>query len=271
MSKLTAWLVVGLRLVAVAGCRKKKEEGTVQKPTEGVTGSAGSGAPTPPPEKTLAGADLAAKYQTCVGMINDAKFDDLKNQWLADSYVMHDYGEDHKGADAAIGFFTAMKKAMPDWKLVPQIVVISGRNVYAVELITGTHTGALEMPGMPSIAATNKKIGQLMFHKLAINDQNRATEEWAFDDPTTTMAQLGLTPKDAPPSRPTVDKGLDGAPNLVIAADNEAEHKNLATWKTGSDALNAHKIPEILAVVADNAVESDQTDAKDNTGKKEIE
>ena len=269
MSKL---LVVGLALVAFTGCRKKKEEGTVQKPTEGVTnGSAGSAAPTPPPEKTLTGADLATKYQSCVALINDSKFDDFKKTCAADSYVMHDYGADRPGLDAAIGFFTAMKKAMPDWKLVPQIVVVSGRNIYAVELITGTNTGPLEMPMLPAYPATGKKIGQLMFHKLAINDQNRATEEWAFDDPTTTMSQLGLAPKDAPPARPLMDKGLDGAPIIVVTADNDAEKKNLATWKAGADALNAHKIPDILAVVADNAVESDQTDAKDNVGKKEIE
>jgi predicted ester cyclase len=224
----------------------------------------------PEPEKTMTGADLATKYQKCVGMINDGKFDDFKKDCVADEFTVHEYGQDMKG-DMVMGYFQAMKKAMPDWKLAPQLVIISGRNILAVELTTGTQSGELAMPGMPPVPATNKKVGQLFFHKLTINDQNKATEEWAFDDPATMMGQLGLAPKDAPPTRPAIDKGLDGAPIVVVTADDDKEHKNLEAWKKGDEVFNAHKLPDLMAMVTDDALESDQAMGKDNKGKKEIE
>jgi predicted ester cyclase len=127
------------------------------------------------------------------------------------------------------------------------------------------------MPGMPPIPATNKKVGMLFFHKLALNDQNKATEEWAFDDPSTMMGQLGLAPKDAPPTRPAMDKGLDGAPIVVVTADDAKEKANLEAVKKDMEAVNAHKTADIMAMMTDDAVESDQTDGADKKGKKDIE
>jgi predicted ester cyclase len=270
MSKLTTSLVVALGLVSVAGCKKKKEEGTVQKPTEGVTTNTGSASATPAPEKPMSGADLAAKYQKCVGMVNDSKFDDFKKDCIDASYTAHQYGHDMSGADGVVGYFQAMKKAFPDWKLTPQLIIVDGRNILAVELATGTHQGELAMPGMPPVPATNKKMGELFFHKLAINDQNKATDEWAFNDPATMMGQLGLAPKDAPPTRPAMDKGLEGAPIVVVTADDPKEKANLDAFKKANDAVNAHKTADLMAMMTPDAVESDQTDAADHKGK-EIE
>jgi predicted ester cyclase len=267
MSKLTTSLVVGLGLVAFAGCKKKKEEGTVQKPTEGVTKDNGSAAKPPEAEKPMSGADLAKKYQTCVAMINDSKWDDFKGTCIDASYVGHEYGHDMSGADTVLGYFQAMKKAMPDWKLTPQLIIVSGRNILAVELATGTQSGELAMPGMPPIPATNKKVGQLFFHRLAINDQNKATEEWAFDDPATMMGQLGLAPKDAPPTRPAMDKGIEGAPIVVVTADDPKEKANIEAFKKGADAFNAHKTNDLMAMMTPDAVMMDQADAADKKGK----
>lgn len=271
MSKLTTSLVVGLGLIAFTGCKKKHEEGTVQKPTEGVQNT-GSAAMKAPEEKPLAAADLAKKYQTCVAMINDSKFDDFKKDCIDASYTGHEYGQDMSGADTIVGYFQAMKKAMPDWKLTPQIIMVNGPNILAVELATGTHTGELSMPGMPPVPATNKKVGQLFFHKLAINEQNKAVGEWAFDDPATMMGQLGLAPKDAPPTRPAMDKSIDGAPIVVVAdTDAKKEAANLETFKKAVDAVNSRKTADLSALMTDDAIESDQAEAKDAKGKKEIE
>jgi predicted ester cyclase len=273
MSKLSTSLVVALGLLAFTGCKKKKEEGTVQKPVEGSAAMQPPPPPQPEPEKPLAGADLAAKYQKCVGMLNDSKLDDFRKDCIDDSYTVHDMGMGHDttGADALIGYFKTMKTAMPDWKFTPQIVLISGRNILAVNLVTGTQSGELAMPGMPPIPATQKKIGMFMFHRLAITDQNKAKEEWEFSDPATMMGQLGLNPKDAPPTRAAVDKGIEGAPIVAVTADDDKEHKNIEAFKKAMDAFSAHKLPDLMAAFTDDALESDQAMDKDHKGKKEIE
>jgi predicted ester cyclase len=270
--KISTSLVVALGLIA--GCNSKQEEGTVQKPTEGVQKDTGSAAQMKAPEapKMHTGAELAADYQKCVAMINDSKFDDFKKDCVSADFKAHHFDDPvAQGSDALVGFFTTMKKAMPDWKLTPQIVMVSGRNILAVNLVTGTHSGELAMPGMPPIPATSKKIGMFMFHKLAINEANRATEEWAFDDPATMMGQLGQAPKDAPPVRPAVDKGIEGAPIVVVTADDAKEKANLETFKKGADAVNAHKLADFMALMTDDALAADQADGADRKGKKDIE
>ena len=127
----------------------------------------------------------------------------------------------------------------------------------------------MQMPGQPEMPPTNKKFGQLMFHRLAINEQNKASEEWVYMDPMTMMGQLGMLPKGTPPVRPAMEKGWDGAPIIVVTADNDAEKKNLEVAKAMNDAFNAHKIPDMLALMTDDFVESDQADGQDANGKKE--
>jgi predicted ester cyclase len=273
-------LLIGVVLAtSLVGCSKKKAEENKEPPAAapventGSAAMAGSAAMTAPPadEKPLAGKDLADKYGKCVGMINDAKYDDFKSNCIAADYKGHEADEGDMASDQIIGMFTGMKTAFPDYKMTPQLVLINGRNILAVELSTGTNSGKLAMPGMPEMAPTNKKVGTLFFHRLAINDQNRATEEWAFEDPITFMGQLGQLPPKAPPVRPATDKSWEGAPNVVVAADDDKEKKNTEVVNKMIADFNAHKPADMLASMADDMVESDQGDAKDNTGKKEIE
>src|ERR1051325_10286457 len=84
------------------------------------------------------------------------------------------------------------------------------------------------------------------------------------------MGQLGLAPKDAPPTRAEA-KPVDGAPVVVVAADDDKEHKNVESWKKALEAFNAHKTADLLALTDDKMVESDQAMGKDNVGKKEVE
>jgi predicted ester cyclase len=273
MSKLSTSLVVALGLLAFTGCKKKKEEGTVQKPVEGSAAMQPPPPPQPEPEKPMAGADLAAKYQKCIALLSDNKIDDVRKDCIDDNFKSHDMGtgEERTGGDAFVGYAKAMKTAFPDWKLTPQVVLVNGRNILAIELVTGTQSGELAMPGMPPVPATNKKIGLFMFHRLTTSDANKATEEWAFMDPATMMGQLGLAPKGAPPTRPAVDKGIDGAPIVAVTADDDKEKKNLEAYKKGMDAFNAHKLPDLMAGFTDDALESDQAMDKDHKGKKEVE
>ena len=180
MMKLTTSFVLVLGLVAF-GCDKKEEEGTVQK-TDPTTAPK----PVEPVKETptpLTGAALADKYKACVAMIADAKFDDFRKDCVDDGYTLHAYAgmPERKGGDALVSYFKDQKAAFPDWKLTPQLIMVSGRNILAVNLVTGTHSGTMKSP-MGDVPATNKKVGMLMFHRLKINDANKASEEWAVAD-----------------------------------------------------------------------------------------
>ena len=271
-------IAIGVTLaMSVVGCSKKKPQENKEPPapveaTPGSAGSAGSAAAAV--EKPMTGKDLADKFIKCGEMIEGGKMDDFKANCVEADFTAHQMDEmDVHGVDQLTGFFAAMKKGFPDFKEQPQLVMINGRNIMAVELSTGTNSGPLAMPGMPEMPATNKKVGTLFFHRLAIDDANKATEEWAFEDPTTFMGQLGQLPPPpkGPATRPAMDKGWDGAPIVVVAADNDAEKKNLEVVKKLDDAFAAHKVDDMTALLADDFVESDQAEAKDVKGKKDAE
>jgi ketosteroid isomerase-like protein len=268
MKLATSMLVV---LVAAAGCDKKEEESTVKKadPTAPKVTEPVRKEEAPAP---LAGTAIAERYQMCVGLVNDGKFDEFRKECADDSYTRHAFGgiPEQKGADNLVSFFKDQKAAFPDWKLAPQLIMISGRNILAVNLVTGTHGGTMKSP-MGDVPATNKKFGMLMFHRVKLDDANKATDEWVASDPGTMMAQLGLAPKGSPAKRPATSKGIEGAPIVVVTADDDKEKANLEAVKKGNEAFVANKLADAMAMTADDAVEMDQTGEKDVKGKKEIE
>lgn len=264
-------LALALAVTAVAGCKKKDKDKpaetgsattTTTKPTEG-SGSAAATKPAP-----LTGEALGKKYVECTGLVNDGKFDDFKSGCLATSYTGHDMdGEDMTSPDQVIGFFKTMKTAMPDFKLLPQLVLVNGRNVLAVTLMSGKQTGPLAIPGMEEMKPSGKQVGVLFFHRLALDDENKATEEWTYSDPATLMSQLGAMGPDGPPARAAMTEGMAGAPMIVVAADDAKEQANLEIAKKSDEAFNKHDVPGLLALMTDDAVESDQADPADVKGK----
>jgi predicted ester cyclase len=270
--------MVSAGVLAAGACKKKAKEDKAPdpatKPTTGTAGMTGTGAGTaaePPKEAKLEGKALADRYMECTGYLNDNKLDEYKTKCLAADFKGHEAdGPTTEGADAAIEMFKGYMTAFPDMKGHPQLVMVNGRNILGVIHITGTHTGTMKGP-MGEIPATNKKIGMLMFHRLKINDENKAEEEWTFFDPGTMMGQLGLMPKGAPPMRAAMEKGWEGAPIIVVAADNEVEKNNLDAVKKGNEAFQTGKPADYMAFYADDAMESDQAGSKDAKGKKEIQ
>lgn len=271
--------------VAVTGCKKKEDTGNAPKAAEGTApgsamapgsaamtqGSAAATPTAPPKAAPLVGKDLAMKYMDCGKMLNSGKLDDFKANCLAADFVNHMEGmPEVKGADAMAAHMQMMRTAFPDFKAEPALVLISGRNIFSIGMMTGTNSGPMKM-GEHEMPATNKKTGSLMFHKLAINDENKATEEWAFHDGRTLMGQLGVLPKEAGPTRPVLDKVPAFPEQIVVAADDAKEKANVEAYKKMLDAINAHKSADAAAMYADNSVESDQADDKDHTGKKELQ
>src|SRR5687768_7785971 len=135
--KLATTLVVSLGLLFVA-CDKKKEEGTVQKQDPGVAQKP-TEPPPPPPVTPLTGTALADKYKACVEMINSSKLDEFGKDCVDESYTLHGFAgmPEQKGAGALLSWFKGQKTAFPDWKLQPQLIIVSGRNLLAVNFATG--------------------------------------------------------------------------------------------------------------------------------------
>jgi predicted ester cyclase len=275
--RICTTLALALVLAAAGACKKDNQDsGGNTKVTDNKTPDPGSGsapvAPPPEPEKPLDGAGLAQRFIECGDLMlaDAAKF---ASKCVAADAMIHDaaMGMEMKAADMAKGMADWMK-AFPDMKSVPQYILVNGRTVAAVMFSQGTHTGELDMTpmGMGKIAATNKKFGYLYFIRIKFNDENKGTDTWTMEDHGQMGALLGLSPPDAP-ARPVLEKPPLDAPVIVVAADDDKEKANLAMWKQGLEAINAHKTKDLVAMFADDAVESDQATPVDSKGKKEIQ
>ena len=273
LTKLSTSLAIALAVVA---CKKKEDNTPAAKPADNPGAMTKTEPAKTEPAKTeapkpMTGAELAEQYKKCNGLLNDGKLDDFGKTCVDASFVMHGPMGDMKGDDLQ-KHFADMKVAFPDMKHEPQLIAVSGRSIYAVALMTGTQSGVLKMPGMPDVPPTNKKIANFMFHKITLNDANKATEEWAFADMGTMMSQLGLSPKGAPAMRAAADmKPWDGAPITVVAADDAKEKANLEAANKVDAAFNAHKAADLVALLTDDVVETEYAAPKDHKGKKELE
>jgi predicted ester cyclase len=269
----------GLKLAMIAlalgaaGCKKKPkdepapQQGSADKGSAGMgSGSGSAEAPKPAP---LAGKELAAKYLACNEHLSAGKLDDFKKDCITAQFLGHPVDDvEHKGADAVMAEFAKMRAAFSDMKSLPQLVFVNGRTILAIGMMTGTHDGPMKTP-MGDIEPTKKKISTLFFHKLIIDDENKATEEWWFGDPATLVGQLGKLPKGTP-FRPPTEKGFEGAPIVIVAADDAKEKANLEAITKFNEAFNAHKPEDEIAVFTDDAIESDQASPTDTKGKKAI-
>jgi predicted ester cyclase len=278
MTKISL-LAAALAIVALPACKKKDADApkTETPPANPTPGSGSAPAPNAKPTDKPAEAakpktpqELADMYKACGEKLNSKKVDDFLKDCVDDSYSGTMDGQT-MNKDALKGMFTAMQAAFPDMKWAPQIVLVNGHNIFSVALVTGTHEGTMKEPGMPDVPATHKKFGMLWSHELKVGDDGKAKTELPFADDGTMMSQLGLMPKDAEPKRAAMDKGIDGAPILVVAADDAKEKANVELVKKTDDAFNSHKPADLLALMTDDAVESDQAAPKDSKGKKEIE
>jgi steroid delta-isomerase-like uncharacterized protein len=267
-----------LCLALAAGCKKKDKDQSAGTTTGSAPVAKTQEAPPPPPPKPVeppkptpkTGKDLAQVFIDCGNLLNAGKFDDFGKQCVAESFVNHEVGEKDTTGAELLPQFQSMKTAFPDMKFEPQLVMVNGRTVIAVVLMTGTNDGPLKTP-MGELPASKKKVGALFYERLVMNDENKATERWGIGDAATMMGQLGQLPKGAPPTRPAMEKGMPDAPVIIVTADDDKEKASIAAIKKQVEAFNAKKAADALAIMADDAVESDQADSKDVKGKKNME
>ncbi|MGE0546304.1 MAG: ester cyclase [Kofleriaceae bacterium] len=270
-------IALGLGVAAGTGCKKKDDKAADPGSAAPMAdqGSAAAKAVEEPPKPAKlnpkTGEEVIAAYKECTGYVSEGKFDDFKSKCMNDDFKFHmvDAGDDMT-VDAAIDMMKKERVAFPDMKLTPQVIIASGKNILAVSMMTGTNSGPRHTP-MGEMPATNKKVGMMFFHRVALGEAGGANEEWMYMDPMTMIGQLGQLPKEVPPVRPMMDKGLDGAPLTAITADNDAEKKNLDVVAKYTAAVNAHKAADAAAFYTDDAFESDQAEATDMKGKKALQ
>ncbi len=275
--KIRMMAALASSLVLVAGCSKKDKDGTGGAAGGSAAGGsaaapqpAGGSAPAPQPAKPAPkhGKDLAQVFIDCAALVSTAKWTDYGTQCLATSFVGHHADEPDVTRDEMIPRLTAARVAFPDLVVEPQLVLVSGRTVLGILLMKGTNEGPLRGEA-GELPPTKQKIGVVMYERIAMNDDNKATEQWAYFDPGTMLGQLGH--RKGMPTRPPREQSLPGAPIVVIAADDDRERANLALVRRGNDAFNAKKAADLMALFADDAVEADQAVAADVRGKKAIE
>jgi predicted ester cyclase len=257
--------------LATVGCKKKPKEEPKQgsASTTAEQPGSGSGSAEAPKPAPLTGKELAAKYLACNEHLSAGKLEDFKQDCITAEFLGHPVDDvEQKGADAVVAEFAKMRAAFSDMKSLPQLVFVNGRTILAVGMMSGTHDGPMKTP-MGDIEPTKKKISTLFFHKLVLDDENKATEEWWFGDPATMLGQLGKLPKGTA-FRPPAENGLEGAPIIIVAADDAKEKANLDAIKKFNEAFNAHKPADEIAQFTDDAVESDQASPTDTKGKKAI-
>ena len=103
-----------------------------------------------------------------------------------------------KAIRASLGPFL---KAFPDIRLVTETQFGAGDWVTQLGHMRGTNTGPLEMPGGPTIPATNKSV-RMPVALIAKLEGGKFAEINLYFDQASMLTQLGLTPQGPPQRKP---------------------------------------------------------------------
>jgi steroid delta-isomerase-like uncharacterized protein len=113
---------------------------------------------------------------------------------LADDLIEHEEIEGlPQTKEGVIQFFTMMRAAFPDVRMVAEDIIESEDTAWARIRITGTNEG--EFMGMP---ATGKSVDFQAVDIVRFNDEGTAAEHWGVTDSMTMMQQLGVVPEGPP-------------------------------------------------------------------------
>lgn len=104
--------------------------------------------------------DIMNKTDTVKNMLQELASD---NPWNAGTYLTDDFTFSGPvptpvGKTEFLEFHAGLKKGFPDWQFNLKDVQEKGGLVTGAVQIRCTHTAALTLPGLPTVAATGKKI-----------------------------------------------------------------------------------------------------------------
>jgi ketosteroid isomerase-like protein/predicted ester cyclase len=204
-------------VVLVTGACKGKDEKSAAAPTV-ASGSQLAEAATParPPAVDAAtaksGDDIAKRYEECIALANEARWDEFENCYAGNVMFEAPGKGEPRTLDVEVAAAKKTRGELPDYKQAPQLVLVSGNTVIAIELHTATST------------KTKKPIGFLLAHVIGTDPTGKATRDLAFWDANTVEGQRTGKPGVRAIATPFPTK------TSLIAKDDDVEKQNLATF-----------------------------------------
>ncbi|HTR54685.1 MAG TPA: nuclear transport factor 2 family protein [Kofleriaceae bacterium] len=260
-----------IALIAVAAlaasCKKKSEASHPVQNAAPMTADKGSAAPPPPAPKPPTADDMAKRFHDCWTDWAATKWDDFKSCYANDA-ASEAPGSGMPAMTGSTAIVDAMKQyraASPDEKAQSQLLLVSGKKIVAVTLVSGKQSGPLKT-ATGNLAATNKPFGFYLGQVLALDDTGKVTHEADYFDMATMLGQL--QPMKDHPVRAASDK-LAMPEQVALAHDDAKEKANLVAFQKLVDAFNKHDVKTFGELIADDATWSEQAMAKDET-KKEL-
>jgi predicted ester cyclase len=143
--------------------------------------------PPPPDMRATHGATITTAAAALTSGDDDAVI-----QGLADTYISHTpLGELNQ--ESLLGFFAALRSAMPDLQFTRDQIVADGDFVSTRSTLTGTFTNELMMPTGP-VAPTGQPVRLELINIFQFNEEGKITEEWVQFDNLSFLTQLGMMP-----------------------------------------------------------------------------
>ena len=165
---------------------------------------------------------------------------------------------------ALVAQLDALRAAFPDLRVAPQLVLVADRRVFAVAQVEGTQQGVLHGP-RGDIGPAGKRIGVTAVFDVEFDATGHAVEASVYLDRIAILGQLAALPEGFDPPRPALAH-LDATPLVASQAGDAKERANAAVVRTFTDAVNAHRTADVLAVVGDDIVDSDAGLSSDLSG-----
>ena len=242
-------------VVVLVGCGRKKPQEGIEPPPPQPVGSA-----APVAAKAIANEEVAKRFDACFEMWNANKWDDFKGCFTADA-VREEPGlptPAATGPAAVVESTKILKTGAPDLKAQSMIEIVDGGHLFAVTLISGTHTAPLKLP-TGDVPASNKKLGIFVAQAFEFDEQGHAKHEWDYYDLGTVLGQIGAAKT---PVRPATDT-LPMAKVVVVAKHDDKEKANQAVVKAAQEAFNKHDAKALGDQYKDDMVWTDVGAPKD--------
>jgi predicted ester cyclase len=227
-------LARALLLVAIVGCGKSTSE-----PSKEGSGSGGVAKPQEPTAK-VDPKEKVRRYQECWAAFNANNGEAFGNCFALDATREQADSVPELvavGRENIAGMMKTQKTSIPDMKVTPQRVIVSGNDIAAIVHVSG------EMKG--------KKLGVYEAQLAVLGDDNTFSKESFVVDQPTVFHQLGMIENDASPSAIPVP---GGEPEILISKNDDVERANKELVQKNLDAMTKKTAKAIEPTVADDVV-----------------
>jgi steroid delta-isomerase-like uncharacterized protein len=132
--------------------------------------------------------DLAQRSWEIVTETNLDTLEDALKEVYADTFVMHEPGEDVRGIEGLTQFVSTIRSALPDLRVTLDDDIAEGEKVVSRWRAQGTHQGELM-----GIAPTGNEVAitGITIHRI---EDGKIIEEWENWDALGLMQQIGAVP-----------------------------------------------------------------------------